>query len=178
MLRSVQGPQARAPYLRTSGFNVKAKPTLLYRSRRGASGSLGMFLPQGDVSREGSFDACGWLVRNQPGRIWLSLRNHDQAFAIKSIVVVALSSSAKAKGCMCSWPGGPNMKNHVYKILEIVGSSQTGIEDAINTAVELASKTVRNMDWFEVVETRGHIKDGKIAHYQVTLKIGFTLETQ
>ena len=70
------------------------------------------------------------------------------------------------------------MSNHVYKILEIVGSSQTGIEDAINTAVEQAGKTVRNMDWFEVVETRGHIKDGKIAHYQVTLKIGFTLETQ
>jgi flavin-binding protein dodecin len=70
------------------------------------------------------------------------------------------------------------MKNHVYKILEIVGSSQTSIEDAINTAVELAGKTIRNMDWFEVVETRGHIKDGKIAHYQVTLKIGFTLEMQ
>ncbi|MGE9008960.1 dodecin [Leptospira interrogans] len=70
------------------------------------------------------------------------------------------------------------MKNHVYKILEIVGSSETSIEDAINTAVELAGKTVRNMDWFEVIETRGHIKDGKIAHYQVALKIGFTLETQ
>ncbi|MBN8987489.1 MAG: dodecin domain-containing protein [Rhizobiales bacterium] len=70
------------------------------------------------------------------------------------------------------------MNNHVYKILEIVGSSQTGIEDAIGTAIELAGKTVRNMDWFEVVETRGHIKDGKIGHYQVTLKIGFTLETQ
>ena len=70
------------------------------------------------------------------------------------------------------------MKNHVYKILEIVGSSQTSIEDAISTAIELASKTIRNMDWFEVVETRGHIKDAKIAHYQVTLKIGFTLETQ
>lgn len=69
------------------------------------------------------------------------------------------------------------MSNHVYKILEIVGSSQTSIEDAINTAVEQASKTVRNMDWFEVVETRGHIKDGKVGHYQVGLKIGFTLET-
>jgi dodecin len=107
------------------------------------------------------------------------LRNHDQAFAIKSIVVVASSPSREAKRCITAqlaWRS--KMKNHVYKILEIVGSSQTGIEDAINTAVELASKTVRNMDWFEVVETRGHIKDGKIAHYQVTLKIGFTLETQ
>ena len=70
------------------------------------------------------------------------------------------------------------MSNHVYKILEIVGSSPTSIEDAIATAIGQAGKTIRNMDWFEVVETRGHIKDGKIGHYQVTLKIGFTLETQ
>lgn len=68
------------------------------------------------------------------------------------------------------------MKNHVYKVIEIVGSSETSIEDAINTAVALASETVRSMDWFEVVQTRGHIENGKIGHYQVTLKIGFTLE--
>jgi flavin-binding protein dodecin len=69
------------------------------------------------------------------------------------------------------------MKNHVYKVLELVGSSETSIEDAINTAVAQASKTVRNMDWFEVVHTRGHIENGKVGHFQVTLKIGFTLET-
>jgi flavin-binding protein dodecin len=69
------------------------------------------------------------------------------------------------------------MTNHVYKVIEIVGSSEASIEDAISTAIELASKTIRKMDWFEVVQTRGHIKDGKIGHYQVTLKIGFTLET-
>jgi dodecin len=68
------------------------------------------------------------------------------------------------------------MKNHVYKVLELVGSSETSIEDAIATAVAQANKTVRNMDWFEVVQTRGHIENGKIGHYQVTLKIGFTLE--
>ena len=68
------------------------------------------------------------------------------------------------------------MANHVYKIIEIVGSSETSIEDAIGTAIAQAGKTVRNMDWFEVVDTRGHIKNGKIGHYQVTLKIGFTLE--
>jgi flavin-binding protein dodecin len=68
------------------------------------------------------------------------------------------------------------MINHVYKILEIVGSSETSIEEAINTAIAHASKTVRNMDWFEVIQTRGHIVNGKIGHYQVTLKIGFTLE--
>jgi flavin-binding protein dodecin len=68
------------------------------------------------------------------------------------------------------------MANHVYKVIEIVGSSETSIEEAISTAVAQAGKTVRNMDWFEVVGTRGHIKNGKIGHYQVTLKIGFTLE--
>jgi flavin-binding protein dodecin len=72
---------------------------------------------------------------------------------------------------------GKPMKNHVYKLLEIVGSSETSIEDAISTAVTQASKTVRHMDWFEVVETRGHIENGKIGHYQVTLKIGFGLES-
>jgi flavin-binding protein dodecin len=95
------------------------------------------------------------------------------------ILVLASPPSFEANGCISNAIGPEDqMKNHVYKILEIVGSSQTGIEDAISTAIELASKTVRNMDWFEVVETRGHIKDGKIGHYQVTLKIGFTLETQ
>ena len=69
------------------------------------------------------------------------------------------------------------MKNHVYKVLELVGSSETSIEDAIAAAIALANKTIRNMDWFEVIQTRGHIVNGKIGHYQVTLKIGFTLET-
>ena len=69
------------------------------------------------------------------------------------------------------------MKNHVYKVIEVVGSSDTSIEEAINTAVAQASKTIRNMDWFEVIETRGHIENGKVGHFQVTLKIGFTLES-
>lgn len=68
------------------------------------------------------------------------------------------------------------MSNHVYKTLELTGSSTTGIEDAVNTAIAKASETVRNMQWFEVTETRGHIQDGKVAHWQVTLKVGFTLE--
>lgn len=68
------------------------------------------------------------------------------------------------------------MSNHVYKTLELTGSSTTGIEDAVNTAIAKASETVRNMQWFEVTETRGHIRDGKVAHWQVTLKVGFTLE--
>ncbi len=70
------------------------------------------------------------------------------------------------------------MNNHVYKVIEIVGTSETSCDDAIKTAVAEASKTIRNMDWFEVVQTRGHLKEGKVAHYQVTLKIGFHLETK
>ncbi len=65
---------------------------------------------------------------------------------------------------------------HVYKTIELVGSSTSGIEDAIQQALTRASKTVRNMRWFEVTETRGHIEAGKIAHWQISMKVGFTLE--
>jgi dodecin len=68
------------------------------------------------------------------------------------------------------------MSDHVYKSIELVGSSTKGVEDAISNAVAKASETLRNLRWFEVVETRGHIEDGRVAHWQVTLKIGFTLE--
>jgi len=68
------------------------------------------------------------------------------------------------------------MNEHVYKKLELTGSSTTGIEDAVATALAKAAKTIRNMHWFEVIETRGHIDNGKIAHWQVTIKVGFTLE--
>jgi hypothetical protein len=68
------------------------------------------------------------------------------------------------------------MSDHVYKILELTGSSTTGIEEAVSAAITKAGDTVRNMQWFEVVETRGHIRDGKVAYWQVTVKVGFTLE--
>lgn len=68
------------------------------------------------------------------------------------------------------------MSDHVYKSLELTGSSPVGIEDAVNKAIAKASQTVRNIHWFNVVETRGHVEDGKVAHWQVTLKVGFTLE--
>ncbi len=65
--------------------------------------------------------------------------------------------------------------NHVYKKIELVGSSRTSIEDAVSNALAEAAKTVHNLDWFEVVETRGHIEDGKAGHFQVTIKIGFRI---
>jgi hypothetical protein len=68
------------------------------------------------------------------------------------------------------------MSDHVYKIVELTGSSTEGIEAAVKNAVERANDTVRNMRWFEVTETRGHIADGTVAHWQVTVKIGFTLD--
>jgi flavin-binding protein dodecin len=68
------------------------------------------------------------------------------------------------------------MSEHVYKQLELTGSSTKSSDDAIRTAITRAAKTVRNMHWFQVVETRGHIADGEIAHWQVTIKVGFTLE--
>lgn len=68
------------------------------------------------------------------------------------------------------------MSNHVYKITELAGSSTKSIEDAVNNAINRAAKTIRNMRWIEVIETRGHIEDGKLAHWQVKVKIGFTLE--
>ena len=69
------------------------------------------------------------------------------------------------------------MSDHVYKLVELVGSSTTSTDDAIRNAVETAAKTLRHIDWFEVMETRGHVADGKVAHFQVTLKLGFRLES-
>lgn len=67
------------------------------------------------------------------------------------------------------------MSDNVYKVIEIVGSSATSIEEAIEGAIARASSTLHDIRWFEVRETRGHVEGGKVAHYQVTLKIGFTL---
>lgn len=67
------------------------------------------------------------------------------------------------------------MSDHVYKIIEVVGSSPNGLKEAIDCAIARASQTVRDIRWFEVKETRGQVEDGRVAHYQVTLRIGFTL---
>jgi flavin-binding protein dodecin len=68
------------------------------------------------------------------------------------------------------------MEDHVYKVIELAGSSEKSIQDAVETAIARASKTVKHLRWFEVVETRGHIDNGRIKHWQVLLKVGFTLE--
>jgi flavin-binding protein dodecin len=68
------------------------------------------------------------------------------------------------------------MPDHVYKKIELTGSSQTTIEDAVRAAIAKASRTLRDLRWFEIVETRGQIENGKVVHWQVTLKVGFTLE--
>ena len=68
------------------------------------------------------------------------------------------------------------MPDHTYKLIELVGSSKIGTDDAIRNAIAKASLTVKHMNWFEVVETRGHIVDGKVDHYQVTIKVGFRIE--
>jgi flavin-binding protein dodecin len=68
------------------------------------------------------------------------------------------------------------MSEHVYKLLELTGSSSVGSDDAVRAAIAKANETVRNIHWFTVTETRGHVVDGKVAHWQVSLKIGFTLE--
>ncbi len=68
------------------------------------------------------------------------------------------------------------VSDHVYKKIELVGSSPTSIDDAIRNAIDTAADSVRGLRWFEVAEIRGHIEDQKVAHYQVTVKVGFTVE--
>ncbi len=68
------------------------------------------------------------------------------------------------------------MSSNVYKVVEIVGSSPESVDAAIRNAIKRASKTIHHIGWFEVIETRGHVEDGEVAHFQVTLKVGFTLD--
>lgn len=68
------------------------------------------------------------------------------------------------------------MPDHVYKSLELTGTSKKGVDDAVRLAISRASKTIHNLKWFEVIETRGGIAGGKVAHWQVTIKVGFTLD--
>lgn len=68
------------------------------------------------------------------------------------------------------------MGDHVYKTIELTGSSEKSVEDAIRNAIQRSAKTMRNLRWFEVLDVRGHIENGQVAHWQVTIKLGFTLD--
>ena len=68
------------------------------------------------------------------------------------------------------------MSNHTYRVTEIVGTSPNGVDEAVRNGIERASQTLRNLDWFEVTQVRGQIEEGRVAHYQVGLKVGFRLE--
>ena len=70
------------------------------------------------------------------------------------------------------------MKDHVYKLIELTGTSTTSIEDAVDKAIKRANKTIKNLCWFQVVETRGNIVKGKVLHWQVTIKVEFSLKTR
>ena len=70
----------------------------------------------------------------------------------------------------------PNMKDHVYKLIELTGTSKSSVEEAIQNAVNKAAKTLHNLAWFQVTETRGAIRDGKVAEFQVSLKVGFRID--
>ncbi|MBA3444389.1 MAG: dodecin domain-containing protein [Gemmatimonadales bacterium] len=70
------------------------------------------------------------------------------------------------------------MSDHIYKTIELVGSSTQGMEDAVQKAVSKAAETVRNIRWFQLLDTRGHIEGGRVAHWQVTLKVGFRLDDE
>lgn len=68
------------------------------------------------------------------------------------------------------------MDEHIYRVIELAGTSETSIDDAVRAAIARANQTIRNLRWFEIVQTRGHIEAGKVGHFQVTLKVGFTME--
>jgi len=87
-------------------------------------------------------------------------------------------TSAQTRVIVNVGKSGMKMQEHVYKTVEIIGSSEKSVDDAIQKAIARASKTLNHLRWFEVIETRGHIEEGKIQHYQVTMKVGFTLEDE
>jgi flavin-binding protein dodecin len=96
--------------------------------------------------------------------------------AIEPVTQASPTDASEAEWRRFAMASTAGTQDHVYKILDLVGSSDRSIEDAIQNAIARASKTIREMKWFEVVQTRGHIEGGKVAHYQVTLRVGFTLE--
>lgn len=121
--------------------------------------------------------------RSYLGRYSVNVYCLDSA-TIQSVSVVPFDCQyweARRTNCVISPHHKPleamtTMTDHVYKLIELTGSSANSIEEAVNNAVNKAGKSVRNMRWFEVTNSRGHIENGQVAHWQVTIKVGFTLE--
>jgi flavin-binding protein dodecin len=86
------------------------------------------------------------------------------------------ASERTFRGAATQIPKEPTMKDQVYKLIELTGTSTTSIEDAVGVAIRRAHKTIKNLCWFEVVETRGNIEKGKVHHWQVTVKVGFAVQ--
>jgi flavin-binding protein dodecin len=115
------------------------------------------------------------------GRLARGLRRLQDRKSNPTGALVSASVAWRARPHRCTLAASNRspealMSDHVYKLVDIVGSSATSSDDAIRNAIAAAAKTLRRIDWFEVVETRGHVTDGKVAHFQVTLKVGFRLE--
>jgi|SRR5215204_1316557 len=112
----------------------------------------------------------------------LSPANREKMLILLSRVYVATIAPSKRRSCSADQAyvtrsnGRPAMHDHVYKVIDLVGSSEKSIEDAINNAVMRAAETVRNLRWFEVAQVRGQIENGKVHYYQAVLKVGFTME--
>jgi flavin-binding protein dodecin len=115
--------------------------------------------------------ALAWPLRARPsGGVRLGSRGRcgcAKLFGLQSVSEGAVAAASK---------GRPQMPENIYKIVELVGTSEESVSKAIDRAIEKASHTLRHLGWFEVEQVRGHIEDGKVAHYQVTIKAGFRLE--
>jgi dodecin len=124
-------------------------------------------------------DAWGFNFGGLPDdRANRALLEQGQLFcrAIDPALPAARRNEARTRRLYVSLNAKESSMTHVYKVVELVGASTNSIEDAINTALSRASETLRNLRWFEVLQTRGDIENGKTAHFQVTLRVGFTLE--
>jgi flavin-binding protein dodecin len=101
----------------------------------------------------------------------------DPCGATGTVAEVVRGSVARELGTDAARrPRGDNVSEHVYRVTEIVGTSTSSTDDAIRNAIARANETLRNLDWFEVTEMRGHLVDGAIGHFQVTIKVGFRLD--
>jgi flavin-binding protein dodecin len=108
----------------------------------------------------------------------LAAPNHTVSASLQALLATAATAMSDRSGHarLNSARGRTEMPDHVYKVVELVGSSEESVTKAIDKAIEKAALTVRHLGWFEVVHVRGHIEDGKVSHYQVTIKAGFRLE--